>query len=113
VLATEDGLGMSPNGVAVAKMLEPCVGVVHVEADIEENTPQPPYLARQMSMDFVSQEHGVPHDGPNDSNAGGCTREILDRNETRRRKPRDAGKHNALQRGRHQALPRFRALVVR
>jgi hypothetical protein len=34
-------------------------------------------------MDFVSQEHGVPHDGPKDSNAGGCTREILDRNETR------------------------------
>jgi hypothetical protein len=30
-----------------------------------------PYLARQMSMDFVSQEHGVPRDGPKDSNAGG------------------------------------------
>jgi hypothetical protein len=30
-----------------------------------------PYLARQMSMDFVSQEQGVPHDGPKDSNAGG------------------------------------------
>jgi hypothetical protein len=25
----------------------------------------------------------VPHDGPKDSNAGGYTREILDRNETR------------------------------
>jgi hypothetical protein len=24
-----------------------------------------------VSMDFVSQEHGVPHDGPKDSNAGG------------------------------------------
>jgi hypothetical protein len=24
-----------------------------------------------MSMDFVSQEHGVPHNGPKDSNAGG------------------------------------------
>jgi hypothetical protein len=23
-----------------------------------------------MSMDFVSQEHGIPHDGPKDSNAG-------------------------------------------
>jgi hypothetical protein len=34
-------------------------------------------------MDFVSQEHGVPRDGPKDSNAGGLTREILDRNETR------------------------------
>jgi hypothetical protein len=49
-------------------------------------------------MDFVSQEHGVPHDGPKDSNTGGCTRETLDRDETRRRKPRDAGKHTALQR---------------
>jgi hypothetical protein len=48
-----------------------------------------------MSMDFMLQEHGVPHDGPKDSNAGGCTREILDRNETRRRKPQDVGKHNA------------------
>jgi hypothetical protein len=24
-----------------------------------------------VSMDFVSQEHGVPRDGPKDSNAGG------------------------------------------
>jgi hypothetical protein len=39
-------------------------------------------------MDFVSQEHGVPRDGPKDSNAGGWTWEILDRNETRWRKPR-------------------------
>jgi hypothetical protein len=38
--------------------------VTHVEADLEENTPQPPYLARQMSVDFVLQEHGVPRDGP-------------------------------------------------
>jgi hypothetical protein len=29
-----------------------------------------------VSGDFMSQEHGVPHDGPKDSNAGGCTREI-------------------------------------
>jgi hypothetical protein len=42
VLATDDGLGMSPNGVAVAKTLEPCVGVGYVEADLEKNTPQPP-----------------------------------------------------------------------
>jgi hypothetical protein len=39
-------------------------------------------------MDFVSQEHEVPCDGPKDSNAGGWTWEILDRNETRWRKPR-------------------------
>jgi hypothetical protein len=34
----------------------------HVEAK------QPKLL---VSMDFVSQEHGVPRDGPKDSNAGG------------------------------------------
>jgi hypothetical protein len=39
VLAMKDGLGLSPNGVAAAKTLEPCVGVGHVEADLEENTP--------------------------------------------------------------------------
>jgi hypothetical protein len=49
-------------------------------------------------MDFVSQEHRVPHDGPKDSNAGGCTRGILDHNKTRRWKPQDAGKHNTPQR---------------
>jgi hypothetical protein len=38
----EDGLSLPPNGIAEAKTLEPCVGVGHVEADLEENTPQPP-----------------------------------------------------------------------
>jgi hypothetical protein len=33
---------LPPNGIAEAKTLEPCVGVGHVEADLEENTPQPP-----------------------------------------------------------------------
>jgi hypothetical protein len=42
VLAMDDGLGMSSDGVAAAKTLEPCVGVGHVGADLEENTPQPP-----------------------------------------------------------------------
>jgi hypothetical protein len=42
VLATEDGLGLSPNDIAMAKTLEPCIGVGHVEVDLEENTPQPP-----------------------------------------------------------------------
>jgi hypothetical protein len=83
VLMVEDGLGLSPNSVAAAETLEPCIGVSHVEADLEEKHTTAPYLARQMLMDFVSQEHGVPHDEPKDSNAGGCTREILDRNETR------------------------------
>jgi hypothetical protein len=38
----EDGLSLPPNGVAVAKTLEPCVGIGHVEADLAEITPQPP-----------------------------------------------------------------------
>jgi hypothetical protein len=39
---TKDGLSLPQNGVAAAKTLEPCVGVGHVEADLEENTPLPP-----------------------------------------------------------------------
>jgi hypothetical protein len=70
VLATDDGLGISSNSIAAAKALEPCVGVGHGEADLEE-THHSPYLACQMSVDFVSQEHRVPHEGPKDSNAGG------------------------------------------
>jgi hypothetical protein len=42
ISTTEDGLGLTPNGIAAAKTLEPCVGVGHVEADLEEITPQPP-----------------------------------------------------------------------
>jgi hypothetical protein len=65
----------------------------------------------KLSGDFVSQEHGVPHDGPKDSNAGGCTCEI-----------KIATKHNdgSLETPESTAhdretpsLPRFRALVVR
>jgi hypothetical protein len=41
VLAMDDGLSISSNSVAVAKTLEPCIGVGHGEADLE-NTPQPP-----------------------------------------------------------------------
>jgi hypothetical protein len=35
----EDGLGLPPNSVTAMKTLEPCVGIGHVEADLEENTP--------------------------------------------------------------------------
>jgi hypothetical protein len=69
------GLVFSSNSVAAAKTLEPCVGVGHGEADLGKHTIAP-YLARQMSVDFVSQEHGIPHEGLKDLNAGGCTREI-------------------------------------
>jgi hypothetical protein len=41
LLATDDGLGISSNSVAASKTLEPCIGVGHGEADLE-NTPQPP-----------------------------------------------------------------------
>jgi hypothetical protein len=39
VPTTEDGLGLPPNSIAAVKTLEPCVGIGHVEADLEENTP--------------------------------------------------------------------------
>jgi hypothetical protein len=64
-------------------------------------------------MDFVSQEHGVPRDGPKDSNAG-----------AERGRSWIATKHSdgslkmsnaprTVEREKHRALPRFRALVVR
>jgi hypothetical protein len=75
MLAMDDGLGISSNSVVVAKTLEPCVGVGHGKADLGKHTAAP-YLACQMSVDFMSKEHGAPHEGPKDSNAGGCTRDI-------------------------------------
>jgi hypothetical protein len=30
---------LPPDSVATAKTLEPCIGVIHVKADLEENTP--------------------------------------------------------------------------
>jgi hypothetical protein len=41
MLATDDGLGISSNSVAAMKMLEPCVGVSHVKADLEETHHSP------------------------------------------------------------------------
>jgi hypothetical protein len=41
VLATDDGLGISSNSVAAAKTPEPCIGVSHVEADLEETHHSP------------------------------------------------------------------------
>jgi hypothetical protein len=35
----EDGLGLSPSGIATVKTLESGVGVGHDKADLEENTP--------------------------------------------------------------------------
>jgi hypothetical protein len=36
MLAMDDGLGISSNGIAAVKTLEPCIGVGHIEADLEE-----------------------------------------------------------------------------
>jgi hypothetical protein len=70
VLVTDDGLGISSNSIAATKMLEPGVGIGHGKADLGKHATTP-YLARQMSVDFISQEHGVPHKGTKDSNGGG------------------------------------------
>jgi hypothetical protein len=43
VLMTDDRLGLDPSGVAPAKALKSCVGVAHVEVDVE-NTPEHPTL---------------------------------------------------------------------
>jgi hypothetical protein len=40
MLATDDGLVVSSNSIAATKTLEPCVGIVHDKADLE-NKPQP------------------------------------------------------------------------
>jgi hypothetical protein len=41
VLATDDGLSISLNSIAAAKMLEPCIGISHGEADLEETHHSP------------------------------------------------------------------------
>jgi hypothetical protein len=41
MLVTDDGLGMSSNDVAAVKTLEPCIGISHVEADLEETHHSP------------------------------------------------------------------------
>jgi hypothetical protein len=41
MLAMDDGLGISPNSVAVVKTLEPSIGVSYVEADLEETHHSP------------------------------------------------------------------------
>jgi hypothetical protein len=38
---------------------------------VEEFASSSAFAPKTVSMDFVSQEHGVPRDGPKDSNAGG------------------------------------------
>jgi hypothetical protein len=71
-----------------------------------------PSTAGCLSMDFVLQEHRVPHDRPKDSNAGGYTREIeiTTKHGDGSLETPESTTHC---RAGHRALPRFRALVVR
>jgi hypothetical protein len=66
----------------------------------------------KLSRDFVSQEHGVPHDRHKDLNVGGCTREIkiATKHGDGSLKTPESTTHC---RERHQDLPRFKALMVR
>jgi hypothetical protein len=52
-----------------------------------------------MSVDFMSQEHGVPREGPQGFERRGLYTQDLDCDETRRWKTRDVGELNARQRG--------------
>jgi hypothetical protein len=49
--------------------------VAHVEEDLG-NTPQPPTWRAKCLWVFVSQEHGVPCEGPKGFERRGCMREI-------------------------------------
>jgi hypothetical protein len=69
-------------------------------------------MASRLSMDFVLQEHGVPHDGPKDSNTGAVRARswIATKHSD---ESLEMSKRAVHYRERHRALPRFRALVVR
>jgi hypothetical protein len=107
----EAGLGLPLSSIATAKTLEPCVGVCHVEADLEENTPQPPTWRAKCRWISCRKNTGNHATDPKDSNAG-----------AERVRSWIAIKHGdgslecrtryALQRE-TPSLPRFRALVVR
>jgi hypothetical protein len=75
VLAMDDRLGVSSNSVAAAKTLEPCVGVGHGEADLE-NTPQPPTWRAKCRWISCRKNTGYHAKDQKDSNIGGYTREI-------------------------------------
>jgi hypothetical protein len=62
---------LPPSSVATAKTLEPCVGVGHVEADIKENTPQPPTWRAKCRWILCRKNTGYHATDPEDSNAGG------------------------------------------
>jgi hypothetical protein len=58
---------------SISKNLDSSFLSVDEKGNIIPKTPKVALVAAQayLSMDFVSQEHGVPRDGPKESNAGG------------------------------------------
>jgi hypothetical protein len=62
-----DLLGVAPSGVAAANMLKPCIGVGHVEGDLED-TPQPP-TRRAKYRGILCHENGYDTNDPKVSNA--------------------------------------------
>jgi hypothetical protein len=71
-----------------------------------------PYLAYQMSRDFVLQEHGYHTKDPKVPNVGGRMREIKRAMKDSDGRLETSEKHTARQRV-APILPRFRTLMVR
>jgi hypothetical protein len=55
----DDGLGISSNSVAAAKMLEPSVGIGHGEADLEETHHSPLLGAPNVGGFCVARTRGT------------------------------------------------------
>jgi hypothetical protein len=75
MLATDDGLGITPNSIAVAKMLEPSIGVSHVEADLEETHHSPLPGMPNVEGFHVARTRGTTR-WTQRFELRGCTREI-------------------------------------
>jgi hypothetical protein len=112
VLATEDGLSLSSNDVAVAKTLEPCVGVGHIKADLEENTPQPPTWRAKCRWISCRKNTGYHTTDPKIRTQGAV--HVRSWIATKHGDGSlEMSERTAHCRERHRALPMFRALVVR
>jgi hypothetical protein len=75
VLVMDDGLGIFSNGIAAAKPLEPCVGVSHVKADLEETHHNPLPGAPNVGGFRVTRTRGTTRRTQR-FECRGCTREI-------------------------------------
>jgi hypothetical protein len=112
VLATEDGLDLSLNGIAAAKALKPCVGVGHVKADLEENTPQPPTWRTKYRWISCRKNMGYHTTDPNiRTQEAVCVRPWIAMKHGDGRLEMPKSTLHCIER--HQVLPRFRTLVVR